>query len=223
MPEWWTYAPSDFLMFSPRTYYRLFELYNAEVWPAHVALLAGGVAVLALMWRGRPALVRVALTLLAACWAWVAWGYLYERFDPINWAARYYAVAFVAQAAILLAVAAFAAPERLPTGAGWTARAGALMMGLALAAYPVLALLFGRPWMQGEVFGLMPDPTAAATLGAVLIARHMSWPAFVVPLLWCAVSGITLWTMGAPDFWILPGMGVSGLLLLAVRRREALR
>ena len=33
MSEWWTYRPSDFLLFAPRTYYRLFELYNAEIWP----------------------------------------------------------------------------------------------------------------------------------------------------------------------------------------------
>jgi hypothetical protein len=36
MSEWWTYSLSDFLLFSPRTYYRLFELYNLAVWPWHV-------------------------------------------------------------------------------------------------------------------------------------------------------------------------------------------
>ena len=33
MSEWWTYSLSDFLLFSPRTYYRLFELYNLAIWP----------------------------------------------------------------------------------------------------------------------------------------------------------------------------------------------
>jgi hypothetical protein len=28
MSEWWSYRFSDLLMFSPETYYRLFELYN---------------------------------------------------------------------------------------------------------------------------------------------------------------------------------------------------
>ena len=46
MSEWWTYRPSDFLMFSPRTYHRLVELYNAEVWPAHVLAMGLGVAML---------------------------------------------------------------------------------------------------------------------------------------------------------------------------------
>ena len=39
--EWWTYSLSDLLLFSPRTYYRLFELYNEAVWPMHVAAALG--------------------------------------------------------------------------------------------------------------------------------------------------------------------------------------
>jgi hypothetical protein len=31
MSEWWTYSLWDFLLFSPRTYYRLFELYNLAI------------------------------------------------------------------------------------------------------------------------------------------------------------------------------------------------
>ena len=56
MSEWWTYRLYDFLLFTPRTYYRLFELYNAAVWPAQIAAIALG---LGLTWqcarrRGRP-------------------------------------------------------------------------------------------------------------------------------------------------------------------------
>ena len=39
MSEWWTYSLSSFLLFSARTYYRLFELYNAEVWPLQIVTL----------------------------------------------------------------------------------------------------------------------------------------------------------------------------------------
>ena len=58
MSEWWTYRPSDFLLFAPRTYYRLFELYNSDIWPVHVVALLAGVTILVLMrshapWRGR--------------------------------------------------------------------------------------------------------------------------------------------------------------------------
>ena len=52
MFEWWAYQPSDLLMFSPQTYYRLFELYNAGLWPAQILTLAAGVAIAILMVRG---------------------------------------------------------------------------------------------------------------------------------------------------------------------------
>ena len=42
MSEWWTYTLSDLQIFSARTYARLFETYNAAVWPAHVLALALG-------------------------------------------------------------------------------------------------------------------------------------------------------------------------------------
>ena len=42
MSEWWTYRPSDFLLFAPRTYYRLIELYNSEVWPLQIGALIVG-------------------------------------------------------------------------------------------------------------------------------------------------------------------------------------
>ena len=42
MPEWWTYRPEDFLLFSPRVYWRMFELHNARYWPLHLVTLAVG-------------------------------------------------------------------------------------------------------------------------------------------------------------------------------------
>ena len=46
MSEWWTYSPANFLMFSARTYYRLFELHNKALWPAHGLALLTGFAIL---------------------------------------------------------------------------------------------------------------------------------------------------------------------------------
>ena len=48
MPEWWTYGLSDFLMFSPRTYYRQIELYNLAIWPAQLVGAGIGAAILAI-------------------------------------------------------------------------------------------------------------------------------------------------------------------------------
>ena len=54
MSEWWTYRLEDFLLFSPRVYWRMFELHNAAFWPLHLATLACGFAIVLLaLWRPR--------------------------------------------------------------------------------------------------------------------------------------------------------------------------
>jgi len=107
--SWWSYAPRDFLMFAPRTYWRLVEIYNQDLWPWQPAVLAAGVA---LAWhaarRGTQA-QRLACAALALAWLWVAWGFQWQRFATINWGASYLAAAGVLQAALLL-VAALRAP-----------------------------------------------------------------------------------------------------------------
>ena len=74
MSEWWTYTLSDLLMFSARTYYRLFELYNREIWPAQIVTIALGIVILVCLqradaWQGRiVAAILAGGALLARSW-----------------------------------------------------------------------------------------------------------------------------------------------------------
>jgi hypothetical protein len=206
MSEWWTYSLSDFLLFSPRTYHRLFELYNLAIWPAQLLALALGIAILALMVR-RPAWHgRAIAAILTGCWLWVAWAYLFTRYDTINWAARYFTAGFALQA-LLLALSGVVR-DRLTMRAGradLALRAGVGLFLFGLIAHPLIGpLLIGRPWTQVELFGLAPDPTVVATLGVVVAAERPLWHLAIVPLAWCAIAGATLWTMGSPDALVLP-------------------
>src|SRR5262249_4544359 len=105
MSEWWTYRLSNFLLFSPRTYYRLFELYNNEIWPGQVPAFLAGLAVLALIRSAVPWRSRAIAAALGLSWLWVAWAYLYTRYASINWAATYFAGAFALEALLLLGFA----------------------------------------------------------------------------------------------------------------------
>src|SRR5262245_16185840 len=101
MSEWWTYSLTSFLLFSPRTYYRLFALYNRDVWPLQILTLALGLAIVVLIAR-RPAWSgRAVAAILTLCWLFVAWAYLLARYDTINFAAGYFAIGFVLQAGLL--------------------------------------------------------------------------------------------------------------------------
>jgi hypothetical protein len=212
MSEWWTYTLTDFLLFSPRTYYRLFELYNAAVWPLQIVTLALGLAILVLMIRGAASSGRIVAVILAALWLLVAWAYLLERYDTINWAARYFAIAFVLEAALLAWTGLIRDRLRSDLG-GITGKIGLGIFLYALAVHPLIAPLTGRPWTQAEIFGLAPDPTAIATLGILLMASRPRLHLFAIPLLWCALTGLILWTMESPEAPVVPFLAVLGASL----------
>jgi hypothetical protein len=206
MSEWWSYRPSDFLLFSERTWHRLFELYNAEVWPAQVFAMALGLALVLVVLKVRANRgARACCAMLAACWLWVAWAFHLQRYAAINWAASWFGVAFGIEGLLLLWAAAAGLELR-------TLRRGREMLGLALLCFAVLVqpwlalVLLGRPWRETGLFGMAPDPTAIGTLGLLLLLRApphargarmlavLLWP---IPLLWCLIAALTQWTLQA--------------------------
>ena len=226
MPEWWTYTLSDFLMFSPRTYYRMLERYNTAVWPGHVVTLGLGLAILPLLRRPSGRQGRIVSGAVALVWGWVAWAFLWRRYATINWPATYFAWAFAIEALLVVWMGVIRRRlsfrlKRDPAGI-----VGITLFVLALTIYPLLASLFGRPWQQAEVFGVAPDPTAIVTLGLLLLTEGPPhWGLLVVPVFWCLISGATLLAMDSSDAWVPP---LAGLLALAAsawsgieRRRSA--
>jgi hypothetical protein len=210
MSEWWTYRLSDFLMFAPRTYYRLFELYNAETWPAPLLAIAAGFTAVWLAWRGTHG--RIVAAIFAAAWLFVAWAYHWERYATINTAAPYYAAGFAAEGLLLIWFGLVRDELRPVFRRISRGRLGVAILIAAMVPYPLLAALLGRPWQQAEVFGLAPDPTAIATVGVLLLAsRRIGW-LLPLPLAWCAIGAATLWTMGAPEA-VLPA--AAGVIVLA--------
>jgi hypothetical protein len=210
MAGWLSYSLSDFLLFAPRTYYRLFELYNLDLWPAQIAAAALGAGVIVATARPRPWVDRAVPAILAALWLWIAWAFLLERYATINWAAVYLATGFLGQG-VLLGVGA---------GAGWIGferisstrgRIGLAIAIYALVVHPLVPIAMGRPWQQAEVFGLAPDPTAIGTLGLLVLARPAPWIAFVLPVLWCAISGLTLWAMKSPEALLPPFLALAAV------------
>jgi hypothetical protein len=216
MIEWWSYRPSDFLMFAPRTYWRLFELHNQAWWPAPLLLLLTGLLWLLWLPRHSTLALRAGTVGLALAWAFVGWFFLHERYAPVNWVMTWGAYVFLAQA---LGLAVLGIRNDLkPTPSRAARSAGLLLCGWALLGQPLLALAFDRPWRQAEVFGLAPDPTVIATLGLlVLVAadagatRWLLRALWGLALAWCAVSAATLWTMGSAQGWVpcVAGIGAA--------------
>lgn len=204
MSEWWTYTLQDFLLFSPRVYWRMFELHNRAVWPAQIPALLLGAAILVLVVKPRPWSGRVISTILALAWIWVAWTFLWTRYSAINWAAAYAVPVFAIQALLLGWVAllngrcVFAVRRSAPGAIGL------LLLVYALVLHPFVAKVADRPLEGAEIFGIVPDPTVIATLGLLTMGSD-EIPArllLLVPLAWCFASWATLYALAAPEAWI---------------------
>ena len=198
MTEWWTYRLSSFLLFSPRTYWRLVESYNRDIWPAQVVAVGAGLVLLWLAAIPRPGGARIVAAILALAWWWVGWAFHWQRYAAINWAADYFAVALWLQAALLIVAGVFrpSEPARVPNPRARNIGLTLAVCGLLL--YPLAGLPAGRPWAQAEVFGVMPEPTALATLGLLLATGqiHTKWLS-IVPVLSLAVGMATLWLISS--------------------------
>ncbi|MCW5659111.1 MAG: hypothetical protein KIT60_15525 [Burkholderiaceae bacterium] len=220
MTEWWTYRLDSFLLFSARTYQRLIENYNADVWPLQMVALMAGVGLL--LWLGRPHSPRrdrVVFVLLAFAWWWLAWGFLHRRFAPINWSADYAALLFALQGVALLWVALARRGMVRRRHLSPTDPIAITLIVIGVIVYPFIATILGRPWSQAEVFAVMPDPTVITTLGLLLLAEPPRRVLLIVPVLWCLYSGAMGWGLRAGHAWVPPAVALLAAVCLQWRRR----
>ena len=197
MSEWWSYGLSDFLMFSPETYGRLVERFNAAWWPGQVAGIAAAGALLVLPRRAGAWPQRAMLLLLALAWAWTGWAFHARSYAEIFLAAPWVAWACAVQAVLLAAATAMPmAANGPPSRVAWLS--GHVLLAAALL-FPLAAPLQGHGWPRAEVFAFMPDPTALATLGALLVLRHPRgiWRALLaaIPMLSLLLGTATRWLL----------------------------
>jgi hypothetical protein len=205
-----TYSLSAFLPFSRETYYRLFALHNAAIWPAQIAAYGFGVASLVVLIR-RPAWGgRMVAAVLAGGWFLCAWQFHWAQFEAINWGAGYYAVGFVAQGIALLIIGA--APGRMDMPRRAVRHPGFYVFALVLVVPPLAGLIAGRDWREVELFGVAPDPLVIATLGFLLLPTNRTyWELLIVPFLWCAITSATNLSLDAWDGVVVPAVAVPTL------------
>lgn len=224
MAEGTAYGLSDLLLFSPRVYYRLFELQNQALWPVQILTMFLGLAGMWLLVRPVRQGHRLLPAVLGGLWLWIAWAFFWERYAAINWAAAYVAPLFALQGLALLCVAVTRQGLERELSSSVPALAGLALTAFALVGYPWLAPLMGRSWLAAEMFGIAPDPTAVGTLAVLATTRgRFRWLLFSIPVLLCAISGLTLWTMAAGDFFVAPLAAVLAILTAAVSRASVFR
>ena len=219
MPEWWTYRLSDLLLFSPRTYYRMFELYHGQIWPMQVVAIGSVAGILVLARRDTEWARRAVAGVVAAWWLWAGVAFHLSRYATINWAAKYFAALFLIQAALIVWHGIVRGRLRMVVSRSSVDRMALALLAVAVVLQPIGGRLAGRTWSQVELVGLTPDPTAVATLALLaLVVPRSPRSLLFIPILWCAIGAATLWALGSVEAWVVMLGAVWGVVL-ALRHR----
>ncbi len=222
MRDFWSYSLDDLLLFSPRVYYRMLELHNQALWPVQLISILLGLALVFLVVRTGPDRIRVALVICGAAWLWIAWSFFWQRYATINWAAAYIAPVAAFEGLLLIGFGALKGSLDLGRTQRRFELASASLLFFAVVGYPFIAAVMGRPWFTAEVFAIAPDPTAIASIAVLTFAPgSWRWILMPIPLLWCTVSGLTLWTMKTDDYFVVAVCAVLGLALTLLQGKEA--
>lgn len=204
--NWLSYSLSDFLMFGPEVFLRLFVRINQDIWPWQSVAVAMVIAIGALLVRGDAMARRGVLLLVAAAWLWSGAGFLVHYYGPINLPAIWFGWAFVLQGA-LLTVAALLWPwnaaktrpacSRWSTGVGWI-----MLVGVS----PLVAVAQTGNSLALSMFAITPDVTALGAVPCMLLfPRRVRWLFLLLPLIWSLFSVATLWTLGTWVLAVIPG------------------
>lgn len=193
------------LPFSRQEFLEVFGRYNVAVWPAQLLLYAVALVIVALILRReRPSVV---FALLATLWLWTGVVYHLLFFNEINPAARYFGIAFIAQAVLLLSTDR----RQLASGEGGTPIArstGKVLIAYALFGYPLIGYLAGQTYPTVVTLGL-PCPTTIFTIGVLLIAlRQPPVRLLAIPILWAIIGTFAATALSMPQDY---GLSVAGL------------
>ena len=207
--------------FTRDVFLRLFEHYNAAIWPAQAAAYGLGILLVALALKPRGHGERLVTAVLAAAWLWVGVVYHVMHYATINWAAWAFGALFVIQGLQLVWTGTLRGRLEfrfVPDIHGWI---GLSFVVLSMAVNPLVGWLTDGGWLRVAAFGVTPDPVSVFTLGILLLATHRV-PLYLlaIPLIWSLIGGVTAWLLDIPRDLILPLAAASGALLIMWKNRR---
>ncbi len=209
------------LLFSPEVYAAVFADYLADSRPVSLVAILAWIYFAWSGWRAGGPAVRPLLWLLALLWLWCGLIFHGYHYASINWAAPYFAAAFVAES-VLLAWAASRTVhgEVVPASAcrRRLARGWLLVVSVWLLVTAILALSAATSMHRA---GPGPDALAWLTIAALAADGRLRATVLVIPALWLPVGAITALLLDDPASLSMQGAAILVLLGLLYCPRRA--
>lgn len=206
--DWASYTLSDFILFSPEAYLALFDgQYNFRRRFVLITLDIASILVLIPLIGIRPKVFwsRLGSLCLAATLIFVAYDFLWLRFLPINYMARYYAIGFVVQALLIFYVGVVRGQLFVVAPRGYSRTVGLGLVGYGFIFKLIVDSLISNNWIRSDFFGEAPDPTVIVLIGILILSKEalgQRWNMILLalPILWCVISGLTLMGLDLPGY-----------------------
>lgn len=211
--------------FSSEVYFSLYYDYNLAIWPAQALAYVLALAAFVLARYPFPGSNRLVLAILAAGWLWCGYVFFGRHLSTLLWAAGIFEAAFLLQALMLLAAAVVPKVPQFrlrPDNESWTST---FVLLFCAVIYPALAAqASGHAWPAAQLIGVAPAPTAALTIGFLLLARSRWTLALaVIPAAYLAVTAYLAWQFAIAEDLVLVAVGLAGLVVLILARGKAAR
>nr|WP_241737501.1 DUF6064 family protein [Neptunicella marina] len=193
--------------------------YNHQSWPLQICALIVAIWILWLLHQ--PQRHKTINYLFAGCWLWVGWFFHLNYYQLITPFAKLYAGAFIVEGALFIILA-----EHITYFNPFThglSKAGYWMLA-AVFLLPILAAsITGQNLWQIPMVGLMPTPTALATIALLsLTCFGKRWLLVVIPLIWCILFSLMTCQLNLSN-WYLPlllAAGMATLLLVEHKKQQ---
>jgi hypothetical protein len=210
------------LPFTADQFFGVFRLYNEAVWPMQVILTALALLCVVLVAWPRSWSNTFVSAVLAFLWAWLAFAYHLLFFARINPVAYGFAAVSAVGAGVFLWCGVHRGAMRcaMRKRDGRTAL-GVMLVGYALAVYPLLSIFTGHRYPGMPTFGL-PCPTTIFTIGMLtLIKSPQPRMVMIVPVLWCVVGVQAAFLLGVPQDLALGAAAPVGLWAMRSRANSS--
>ena len=219
-----SYRLSDLLMFSEQTYLRQIELYNQWLFPFQISAYVYGLLCLPAFVKPLNKLARLVFPVSGLCYALVSYGFLWQYYAGINPLAVYLVGLLVIQGVIFISVGVKMKTPLIQLDTPARRSIGIMLWLIALAVYPAIEGLSGRPLSQFSSFVLSPDTLALSSIALMLMFQLPGW--LLLPAALYLLSSVL--TLAAMNSWslLLPltSLGCFGLACFFngfIRRRPA--
>lgn len=189
-----SFSIRDFLIFSPDSYFKLFELSNQALWPIHIVIALLAMAAVFFSLKQKENTWRLIFAWLGLIWIFVGYWYFKLHYSQISTYAHILSYIFWFEAFLLLLIAFYGKNNSVTEQFNWRFYLGGSLILYGLILHPIIAKLWWKQNVFGmEFFSIAPDPTAIATIGfLVFLPAKGAFMVLIIPCLWLLFSFMTI-------------------------------